>query len=242
MVETAFVLGAGLGKRLRPFTECVPKPLLPVGGRPLIAGIFDRLVSLGVRRILVNTHHRAERYAEWFAEGNWKGVPLIFVYEPVLLDTAGGLKNVARHWVDDAPLLLHNGDVFSTVDLSYLVRKHVELREVRRVLCTLGLRSKELPRQVRWEPQEGVVRGFGVEGQPRPQEQDVLYAGLCVVEKEFLDWIPEGKAVGLVEVWKEVLASGGVLGGVLCDAGEWADIGTPQAYEQLCQWLSRSAS
>ncbi|HQL25320.1 MAG TPA: sugar phosphate nucleotidyltransferase, partial [candidate division Zixibacteria bacterium] len=75
-VTTAFVLGAGLGKRLRPLTEGWPKPLLPVWGRPMISYAFERLRAAGIGRFIVNTHHRADRYRDIFPDGRWGGVPI----------------------------------------------------------------------------------------------------------------------------------------------------------------------
>jgi NDP-sugar pyrophosphorylase family protein len=239
-VETAFVLGAGLGTRLRPLTDALPKPLLPVAGRPLVAEIFERLVRLGVRRIIVNTHHLPEKYAEFFPERRWGGAELIFEYEPVLLDTAGGLKNIARHWQDDGPLLLHNGDIFSTVDLTRLLERHAELRALSSVVSTLAVRSREEPRHVRWAPEEGLVKAIHATGTPGPGERDVLYGGICVVERELIGLIAPGIPIGLVTVWKEALRAGHRIGAVLCDDGEWTDIGTLEAYEELNRRLAES--
>ena len=92
--KTAFILGAGLGTRLRPLTEKCPKPLLKIGGRPIITYAMDHLMKVGVDRFIVNTHHASEIYLEAFPDRGWGGVPIIFRHEPVLLETAGGLKNI----------------------------------------------------------------------------------------------------------------------------------------------------
>ena len=89
-LRTAFVLGAGLGTRLRPLTNDWPKPLLPIGGRPTITYAFEQLKALGVERVIINTHHRAERYDEAFPDNTWEGLELVFRHEPVLLETGGG--------------------------------------------------------------------------------------------------------------------------------------------------------
>src|SRR5664280_1631125 len=93
-INTAFILGAGLGTRLRPLTEKTPKPLLEIGGRPIITYAMEHLCTIGVRKFIVNTHHCPEKYAEAFPKGNWQDIPITFRHEPVLLDTAGGVKNV----------------------------------------------------------------------------------------------------------------------------------------------------
>jgi NDP-sugar pyrophosphorylase family protein len=91
-IKTAFILGAGLGTRLRPLTDDYPKPLLPAGGRPMITYAMDHLISAGIERFIINTHYFAESYNKVFPDRQWRGIPMIFRYEPVLLDTAGGIK------------------------------------------------------------------------------------------------------------------------------------------------------
>src|SRR5512136_3052134 len=76
--KTAFILGAGLGTRLRPLTERCPKPLLEIGGRPIITYAMDHLQSVGVDRFIVNTHHCSEVYLEMFPDRQWRGVPITF--------------------------------------------------------------------------------------------------------------------------------------------------------------------
>ena len=96
MVKKAFVLAAGLGTRLRPLTDTLPKPLIPVGLKPLITFAFDHLIAdAGVEEFIVNTHHLAGAYAGAFPDGTYRGRPLHFRHEPVLLETGGGIRNVA---------------------------------------------------------------------------------------------------------------------------------------------------
>ena len=137
MIRTAFILGAGLGTRLRPLTEECPKPLLPVGGRPLITYAMDHCLTIGVERFIVNTHHCPAAYDRAFPERSWRGWPILFRHEPVLLDTAGGLKNI-EDLLEDEPLLVYNGDIVSDLPLGRLLEAHrLGKKEV-----TLALRSR----------------------------------------------------------------------------------------------------
>src|SRR6478735_3703128 len=125
VVRTAFVLGAGLGTRLRPLTNRRPKPLIPVGDLPLIARAFDHLIALGVERFVVNTHWRAERYPEFFPQGEWRGRPIEFFHEaPEVLETAGGIWN-ARSALKDGPFLVYNGDILTDLPLAPAWKHHV---------------------------------------------------------------------------------------------------------------------
>src|SRR5207344_2024406 len=95
MIRTAFVLGAGLGTRLKSLTARRPKPLIPVGNRPLVTYAFDHLLGAGIERLVVNTHWRSEAYARSFPEPAYRGVPLSLRDEqPEVLETAGGIWNV----------------------------------------------------------------------------------------------------------------------------------------------------
>src|SRR5512137_1813828 len=135
--KTAFILGAGLGTRLRPLTERCPKPLLEVGGRPIITYAMDHLLSVGVNRFIVNTHHCSQIYSEAFPDKRWCDVPIVFRHEPVLLETAGGLKNIEDLLDEDEAILCYNGDVMTNLPLQRLLEVHKHGRSE----VTLALRS-----------------------------------------------------------------------------------------------------
>ena len=94
MIDQAFVLGAGLGTRLRPLTEDLPKPLVPIFQKPLITFALDHLVAAGVKSFVVNTHHLPADISKLsFPDGIYRELPVRLVHEPVLLETGGGIKN-----------------------------------------------------------------------------------------------------------------------------------------------------
>ena len=142
--KTAFILGAGLGTRLRPLTEHCPKPLLPLGGRPVITHAMDHLMQIGIERFIVNTHHCPEVYGQKFPDNRWRGVPIVFRHEPVLLDTAGGLKNIEDLLEDEQTILCYNGDVIADFPLQKLVQYHLQNSPE----VTLVLRSTGGPQNV----------------------------------------------------------------------------------------------
>ncbi len=135
--KTAFILGAGLGKRLRPLTEHMPKPLLPLNGRPMVTYAMDHLLSIGIERFIVNTHHQPDKYSEAFPDGKWRGVPIEFRHEPTLLDTGGGLKNIEDLLAGDEAIVCYNGDILCNIPLDILIRSH----EAKRCEATLALRT-----------------------------------------------------------------------------------------------------
>ncbi len=229
-IQTAFILGAGLGTRLRPLTLNCPKPLLPVCGRPMICDALDRSVDHGVERIIINTHHCASRYEEAFPTKEWRGVPLFFRYEPVLLETAGGLKNIEDLILGES-LLIYNGDVLSNFNLQPLIEKH----QASSAEVTLALRTLEEPKQVGWDRKAGRVRDIrsrlGIEGLEK-----TLFTGVYLVEKRFLNRLIPGKIESVVDVFLRMLASSqdqDQIQGHLVDDGCWMDLGTISDYERV---------
>jgi N-acetyl-alpha-D-muramate 1-phosphate uridylyltransferase len=116
----ALVLAAGLGERMRPLTDHTPKPLLHVGGRPLIAWHLEKLAALGVRDVVVNTSWLAQQFPEVLGDGSAWGLRLHYSYEgPTPLETGGGMWN-ALLLLGDAPFFAVNGDIWTDFDFARL--------------------------------------------------------------------------------------------------------------------------
>jgi NDP-sugar pyrophosphorylase family protein len=227
-INTAFILGAGLGTRLRPLTDNTPKPLLEIGGRPIISYAMEHLRAVGVKRFIVNTHHCAEKYTEAFPQNNYQGIPIIFRHEPVLLDTAGGIKNIEDLIATDERIIVYNGDIITNMPIELLIRKHFELK----TSVTLALRSSGPLLNVNIDKDSficdmrHILKNQGV--------KSCLFAGIYIVEKDFLRRLTAGKiesiVLPLVEMIKENPRS---VGGVIIDDGYWYDVGTVEEYEKL---------
>src|SRR4051812_40672328 len=138
-ITQAFVLGAGLGTRLRPLTDDLPKPLVPIFQKPLITFAFDHLTALGVQKLIVNTHHLPERFAEAFPNNGYREIPITFVHEPVRLETGGGIKNI-ESLLGREPFITYSGDVLTDTNLQPLIDEHFR----RGNDVTLGLRHTGL--------------------------------------------------------------------------------------------------
>ena len=227
MIRKAFVLAAGLGTRLRPLTDQLPKPLIPVGHKPLITFAFDHLIAdVGVEEFIVNTHHLADAYASAFPDGSYRGCPLRFRHEPTLLDTGGGIKNIAD-LLGPQPetLIVYNGDILTDLPLQPAIERHrTSGNEV-----TLVLRSGQGPKHIAWDPVSGRIldiRNRLHTGAPE------AYAFSCVylVEPGFLHRIPADEVVSVIPVFLDMIRRGDRLGGVLIDEGDWRDLGTRQEY------------
>lgn len=232
-LRTAFILGAGLGVRLRPLTESCPKPLLPLGGRPMITYAMEHLLTAGIQRFIINTHHRADVYQQVFPENSWRGVSIVFRYEPELLDTAGGLKNIEDLLDDDRDIIIYNGDVISDLPLSRLLTAH----ESTGAEVTLALRSAGGPLQVALNERNEVCDFRGTLGR---QGKKCLFTGIYVVKTTFLARLEPGRRESVITIFLGMIKSQpGAVRGVIIDEGEWHDAGSLQEYERINAWLRR---
>lgn len=122
----AFIFAAGLGTRLKPLTDTMPKALVPVGGKPLLYHVIEKIKSAGIKKIVINIHHFGEMIIEYVKENNNFGIEIVFSDErQMLLETGGAIKH-AVDLLGDEPFLIHNVDILSNVDLEALINAHTE--------------------------------------------------------------------------------------------------------------------
>jgi mannose-1-phosphate guanylyltransferase len=223
-MKKAFVLGAGLGTRLRPLTDQLPKPLIPVHHRPLMVRAFEHLRSAGVGEFVVNTHHLPETYPLAFPGGTWEGCPVHFRHEPVLLETGGGLANVAG-LLQDGPFFVYNGDILTDVPLEPAWEAHAGQGN----LVTLLLRSDAPVRNVAFDAAAGQVLDLrNASGLNHPDQRG--FTGLYVVSPGFFKYLVPGKIESVVGGLLRAIAAGERIGGVLADEGQWLDLGDRASY------------
>lgn len=226
----AFILGAGLGTRLRPLTNRLPKPLVPLFHRPLAAWTVEACRRAGVDRFAINTHHLPEAWGGFEGRPEFGGASCDFFHEPLLLDTGGGLRNI-RGWLRDELLLVHNGDIFTTLPLEQLIEAHLASG----LPATLALRSSGGEKRVAFDPE--TKRIIDVRHELGVSPGTHVFSGVYCVNPEFLTALPDEPVVSVIPAFLH-FAARGELGGVLLDEGSWLDLGDRESYLQAHRTLA----
>jgi mannose-1-phosphate guanylyltransferase len=231
VAKEGIVLAAGLGKRMRPVTDSLPKPLLPVTGIPILGLAARKLVGAGASKIHVNLFHLGERISEYAAEEEW---PVEFHAERKLLDTGGGIGNMRESLSGADLILLHNGDILSSIRLDEAVGFHERYGAVLTMILMKpdgGIRTPP-PSVITGEGGEVISIG-DISMDPGGGTGALGYTGMAVLSRDALEHFPPVRK-GLVEVLREMIAGrpGSVAG---FDAGAsagvvWAEIGSPSSY------------
>ena len=121
----AMIFAAGLGTRLKPYTDHMPKALVPVAGKPMLEHVINKLISVGVDGIVINVHHFAQQVIDFLKEKDNFGIQIWISDETgELLETGGGIKKAAPFF--NEPFLVHNADILSNVDLKAMYNHHLD--------------------------------------------------------------------------------------------------------------------
>lgn len=217
MAATAFILAAGLGTRLRPLTLSTPKPLLPVGGRPMLDHVLAHARAHGHDEVVVNAFWLADQVEAW---GRGKPGVTVVTEAPAVLGTGGGLRN-ARHLLAERFVVL-NGDILSDIDLTALWSVPAP--------AAMAVRPQETRVHTPLAVREGRVTGIeGVVGEPGGAFH---FTGVHVMDRALLELVPpEGEACVVRTVYRRIVPEGRV--GALIHPGAWTDVGTLEEYARV---------
>jgi NDP-sugar pyrophosphorylase family protein len=226
----AVIMAGGFGTRLRPLTEDLPKPMLPVGGRPLIERIVGQLKESGIDQIVVTTHYKPEKIVEHFGDGSDFDIAMTYVQEDVPLGTGGALgllQNV------DEPVLVINGDILTEVDFRALREYHREYGAD----LTVGVR------RYTFNVPYGVVENSGarvVRIDEKPEMTFFVNAGIYLLEPKVFDHVGRGVRLNMTDLIQTVIEAGLVV--VSFPVHEyWMDVGRTDDYAQAqAHWTAAS--
>jgi mannose-1-phosphate guanylyltransferase/phosphomannomutase len=192
----AMILAAGFGTRLGDLTREIPKPMLDVEGHPILEYIVVQLQRHGFDDIIINLHFRPEMIREYFGDGSRWGVRITYSYEPQLLGTAGGVKNVESFFVGCDDFLVHYGDVVTNVDFSEMLRFH----RASGAIATLLVHERSRSNSVICADADGRIERFlerPTDDERRGIASPLVNSGVCIARRALLDAIPSGTAADL---------------------------------------------
>ena len=221
------ILAAGLGTRLRPLTDRLPKPLLPIAGRPMIEYTLGWVAAAGIRDVMINLHHKGDLIRQTLGSGERVGMAISYSEEPVILGTGGGLKRVEGFFGSE-PFLIVNADVLTALDPNAVIRTHA----THRPRATLAVRRD--PDAATYGAlgldAAGRIRRFLGRGAADEPLEDVMFTGIHVLDPSVLAAIPANRFSPITDEYIAIVERGEPLQGHLSDA-TWIDIGTPERYQ-----------
>jgi mannose-1-phosphate guanylyltransferase len=226
------ILAAGLGTRLRPLTNDRPKALVEVGGRTLLEIALARLNSFGIREVIINVHHFADKVVAYLQANHNFGMDIVISREDVLLDTGGGLKKAAYFFLQnsasaDEPLVLHNVDVISTIDLRRMAQFHVE----NRALATLAVQERQTARYLLFDDRGQLCgRKSGADREPELVRQSahpltLAFSGLHVISPRLFSLMTEEGVFSIIAPYLRLAARGEKILAFRADEYQWRDLG-----------------
>jgi NDP-sugar pyrophosphorylase family protein len=244
----AMILAAGLGTRLRPLTDDLPKALVEVGGRTLLEIVLARLRAFGVGEVIVNIHHYADMILEYLRAHDNFGMHIEVSREEVLLDTGGGLKNAAWFFLDTTnppePFILHNVDVISTIDLGRMVRFHMEQDGV----ATLAVQERVTSRPLLFDEHDQLCgRRVGQGGQSElvrsaVETRALAFSGIHIISTRIFEQIKEDGVFSIIPAYLRLAAEGEKIIAFRVDEYYWRDLGRPENIIQAARDIAREAA
>lgn len=237
----AFLLAAGLGTRLRPLTNDRPKALVEVDGKTLLEINLRRLIEAGATRIVVNVHHFADKMVSFITSHTWDAEVAVSDESGMLLDTGGGLKKASDLFTKKNPILIHNVDILTDLDLGQIVSQHIDSMNI----ATLLVSQRDTARQLLFDDSDKLVgwcnRKSGEFLWTNRETNDykpLAFSGIAIINPELPDLLPEADHPYPVVPEYLRLAKAHPIGCIQHDPQRWIDVGKPETLPLASHFLS----
>lgn len=229
----AMLLAAGEGTRLRPLTLNLPKPMLPVAGRPVLEYTVAWLRYYGITQIAINLYHSPQAVTDYFGNGSAFGVEITYSVEEEILGTAGGVKRMSSFF--DGAFVLVFGDVLTDFDLKALVECHFTRAEYPHLTMSLYHVSNPCDCGIVSLNREGRVVRYVEKPSRNEVFSDLANAGVLIIDSGLLEYVPDDRFCDFgLDLLPRLLLSGvPIYGWPVPDAAYLVDIGTPEKYVQV---------
>ena len=223
----AVILAGGKGTRLRPLTDTIPKPLLPIGKKPILEVAIEQLRDASCHEIILTVEYKAELIKSYFRNGNHLGIRIKYHQENGPSGTAGPLKLV-EHMLDNQPFITMNGDLLTNIDFSDLYQAHLD-SSVELTMATAN-HTITSPYGVIDLRENGEIKSI----REKPELEFLINAGIYVISPSVLDIVPKDKFFGMPDLIQELINQKRKVKTYHID-GEWHDLGTIETYQKMHQ-------
>src|SRR5574344_2853729 len=231
MLSKAMIMAAGVGSRLDPLTQDVPKPLVPIANRLMMDILFERLLEISVKDVIANTHYKADKIIERY-KNNKMGINFNYVHEETLSGTAGGVKKCQYFFNEGEDFLVLSADGLSNADFKEAINSH----KASGAIASLG--TKKIPMEeipnfgVVVKDEDGFVKEFQEKPSIKEAKSDCINTGIYVFNYEIFNYIPENEFYDFAKnVFPDLLSKGIKIN--TFDVNQyWSDIGTIEQYAQ----------
>ncbi len=231
----AMILAAGLGTRMRPFTDKKPKALIEIAGRPLLEIVITNLIESGFDEIIINVHHFANQIIEFLNLKNNFNIRINISNErDELLDTGGGLRKASWFFDDGKPFLVHNVDIITDMNLKEMMKFHNE----RKALVTLAVRKRETSRYLLLDKSTFELCGWtnvktgevkiAISGR---ETNRYAFSGIHIIDPAFFDFVDDKEKFYIIDEYLRLAKNNKIVGFDHSDS-LWLDIGKPKSLEE----------
>lgn len=244
-MKEAMIFAAGIGSRLKPITDTIPKALVKINGITALERSILSLLQVGVEKIIINIHHHPEQIKNFLQAKNNFGIEIIISDETdLLLDTGGGLKFAEKHFSKKEPFVLHNADILSNININELYEQFKKDNVQGNTLATLAIQNRAASRYFLFS-EENILVGYGKDGEDKIYskiyEQKVLgeaiqphkygFTGVHVVSPDIFQFIQNG-VFSIRDTYLQLAAKEEKITGYNCDKNFWFDIGSIEKLNQ----------
>lgn len=231
----AMIFAAGLGTRMKPLTDTMPKALVPVNGVPLLEMVIRRLIYFGIKDIIINVHYMAEKIEAFLLEENNFGINIVLSDErEKILETGGGLKKAQWFFDDKRPFLVCNTDILCDINIRELKAQHARNQSI----ATLAVQKRTTSRYLLFDEKNNLSGWLNTKSgevklsrNESKKLQMLAFSSFQILETKIFDYLPEGKDVfSTIELFLEVSEKETIKG--YETTAKWLDVGTPQNIAQ----------
>ena len=223
----AVILAGGKGTRLQPLTHSIPKPLLPIGKKPILEITLDQLKKVGCEEIIITVEYKAELIKSYFQDGRHLGINIKYYHESGPSGTAGPLRLV-EHMLQNDPFILMNGDLLTDLDISQIYRHHIE--SAAEITMATAHHNIHSPYGVIESNEDGSIKSIN----EKPNLSYLINAGIYVVSPSVLNLIPIGQQYGMPDLIQSMIDSHKHIETFHIE-GQWFDLGTMETYQKINQ-------